>query len=362
MDPKRKHRLLNEADGGGSTGGGAVAVEAPAAAPAAPAAPAASASAAPAQAPAAGAHAPAASTAQAPAAKGGASSAPAATAAAPAAGEGKPAEKGADEKPGDWAPDWRDKIAGGDEKLTKLMSRYASPAEVAKALQAAQIKISSGELKPVLGKNASAEEVTEYRKAHGIPEDPTKYDLGKDVQVEERDQEAVGILLKTIHGTNATPEQAKATVKALYEIRKANADKQAESDSQALSSAEDALRAEWGGEYRRNAALIDNLLDSVIEPGMKDLLLNGRLKDGTPIIASQHMLKGLLRIALINSPAGTLVGPNGADPAKSVDEEIAAIEKTMRENRPAYNKDEKMQARFRELLSVREQLNQRAKQ
>jgi hypothetical protein len=42
--------------------------------------------------------------------------------------------------------------------------------------------------------------------------------------------------------------------------------------------------------------------------------------------------------------------------AESVDQEIAAIAKTMREDRRTYDKDTKMQARYRELLELRETL------
>jgi len=44
----------------------------------------------------------------------------------------------------------------------------------------------------------------------------------------------------------------------------------------------------------------------------------------------------------------------GANAGQAIADEIATIERTMRENRPAYNRDERMQARYRQLLEARE--------
>jgi len=42
-----------------------------------------------------------------------------------------------------------------------------------------------------------------------------------------------------------------------------------------------------------------------------------------------------------------------SDPQQTVEDEIGQIEKVMREDRRAYNADEKMQARLRELYDIR---------
>jgi hypothetical protein len=54
----------------------------------------------------------------------------------------------------------------------------------------------------VLGKNPSAEEVKEWRESHGIPEAPDKYDLGKDVKIEESTS-PVRRDLQGLHAANA---------------------------------------------------------------------------------------------------------------------------------------------------------------
>ncbi|HEY9064720.1 MAG TPA: hypothetical protein VIO33_07025 [Burkholderiaceae bacterium] len=318
----------------GSGGGGA----APAAAPAAASAPAAP---APATAPAASAAAPAAS--------------PAPAASAPAAG---PAPAPASKEEGYWPQDWRQNIAKTDEKALARLQRYASPEAAVAALFAAQAKISSGELRPVLGKNATTEEVAEYRKALGIPESADKYDLG-DLAFKENEAAFGKLLLEQAHATNQTPEQVKASVKVFREMQTKAEEARFERDEAQKSTGEDELRGEWGPEFRRNITMIHNLLNASGPQDVKDLVLSGRLADGTMIANHPGVLRMLLGVALAANPAGVVV-PAGGDPMKGIADEKATIEKRMREDRAGYDKDEKMQSRYRELIDAEMQMKKRA--
>lgn len=295
-----------------------------------------------------------------PAATPAASSTPATTAtpATPAtpAAAAAPAEPSAE---GYWPADWRETVSKGDAKILQRVSRYASPQAAMDALIAAQNRISAGELKPVLGKNASAAEVAEWRKEHGIPETPDKYDLGKDVKIEGMDPKLLGEVFKAAHESNQTPEQVKATMKAWSQISNAVTEQRTEADIKVQKDSEDALRAEWGGEFRRNINLIHGMLDGSASPELKTKLLGGRLADGTPIGSSPEALKFLVGLALIQNPTGIVVPGAEGNQMQGVEDEIGKIEKVMRENRQAYNKDEKMQSRYRDLLGARETLKPR---
>ena len=274
------------------------------------------------------------------------------TPAAPAAPPAAPAE----DPKGYWPADWRSTVSKGDAKILGRMERYASPEAAMQALIAAQNRISAGELKPVLGKDATPEQIKEWRDAHGIPEAPDKYALSKDVKVDHLDKSVLDTVLAAAHASNQTPEQISATLKAWNQIETMASDKRAEADQKVQKDAEDLLRAEWGGEYRRNINLIQGLLDGQASPELKDKFLNGRLSDGTPIGSSPDALKMLASLALINNPTGTIVPGSEGNMMMGVNEEIAKIEGIMRTNRQTYNKDEAMQARYRELLAAREKL------
>lgn len=273
---------------------------------------------------------------------------------APKSGEDKVVEVKA---PVDWPADWREKAAAGDTKKLQRLSRYASPQAIADALIAAQNKIASGELKAALGKDAKPEEVAAYREAHGIPEEPGKYDLAG-LEIEAAEKPAIDKFLAAAHGVHMTPDQVRASLDAYTKISEEAKNTRLTQDNEAKEKAEDALRSEWGSEFRTNLNLITNLLDTAPQ-GLRENLLHGRLADGTPIGSSPEALKFLVGIAREKNPSGVVV-PSGVATESSVADEISKIEKAMRENRAAYNRDEKMQARYRQLLEWREGQRARA--
>ena len=259
----------------------------------------------------------------------------------------------------DWPEDWKSKFADGDEALMKRFGRYASPKEVAKALLAAQSKLSSGELKPVLGKEPTPEELADYRKEHGIPETADKYEF-KDIKIDPVDKPVVDQILKAAHSGNLRPDQVAPIVALLPGIKRQAEETRAAQDHKAQETSEEALRAEWGVDYRRHMNVIHGLLDSSADTILKDQFLGGRLADGTPIGSSPGALKMLLGLALVKNPTGVVVPSANGDPMKGVVEAKAEIEKVMRTDRKRYNADEKMQARYRELLSAEEALKPRS--
>ncbi len=250
-------------------------------------------------------------------------------------------------------------MAKGDEKVLARLKRYASPEALSDAFINAEKRITSGELKPVLGKNATPEQVAEWRAANGVPETPDKYDLGNTKLTDEA-KAFLANYLPIAHAANLTPDQVKANLTFMANLEKAEQTQRATRDVEIQDQGEEALRAEWGGEYKRNITFIHNLLDGAATPEFKDKLLGGRLADGTPLGSDPEALRFLMSLALVQNPTGTLVPGYNNNPAGGVDEEITKIETTMRTDRTAYNRDEKMQSRYRELLDAREKLKARS--
>jgi hypothetical protein len=281
---------------------------------------------------------------------------------------GKPADKGAkaddgkgaDGKAGDgkgapnegyWPADWRETVSKGDAKVLQRMGRYASPQAAMEALIAAQNRISAGELKPVLGKNATPEQVKEWREANGIPEAHDKYDLG-DAKLENVKPEHLDIILKNAHETNQTPEQVKATMGALKNVLTDMQTSMVEKDATDQVTNEDSLRNEWGGEFRKNINLIHGLLDGQADPNLKENFLRARMPDGTLVGNDPKFMRMMLGLSLIQNPTGTVVPGAGGNQEAGIKQELEKIQTTMKNDRAAYNKDAKMQERFRELTNA----------
>ena len=258
---------------------------------------------------------------------------------------------------GFWPTGWREQVAGEDQKLLERVGRYASPKDVFNALVAAQNKISSGELRPALGKNATAEEIAAYRKELGIPEKPGGYslDLGAGFVVADDDKPLIDTFLQAAHSQNMTPAQTQGALRAYYEIQEQAEAERSRRDEESRTTAEDALRTEWGQDFRPNVNRVTQLLDRVLEPSVKDEFVNARLADGTPIFNHPGILKALVQLSLIQDPSG-IVAPGGGG-VNDLDGRIKEIESKM--GTKAYQKDEKMQEEYRNLVDARERLGNR---
>ncbi len=289
------------------------------------------------------APAPSAAPAQAPA--------PAAEPAAPAADAAAPSAEGY------WPADWQKRLAGEDEKELKHLGKYASPEAVWKKARELEKRFSSGDIKTKLPDNAKPEEIAAWRKDNGIPEAPDKYDL-KGIEIQEASKPTVDAFLKAAHEANMTPDQAKAAIAFQVADAAARNTARAEQDNNQRIAALDTLNSEWGANFRQNVNMVEGFLEN-FPADVRDLLKGGRLADGTGIFNNPDVLRGFVAAALAVNPAATLVPSGGGDPAKGLDDSIAAAEKFMREHRSEYNKDEKKQAELRTMYDAREKLKSR---
>lgn len=209
----------------------------------------------------------------------------------------KPGEKGSTA----WPEDWRNQMVNGVEEADKalnVLNRYQSPADVAKALLATRQRVSTGEYKRQLPPDASEDQVKEWRTEQGLPEDPSGYEipLGDGIEMEKLNDNQKSVYQgwqKLFHDTNATPDQAKTYANYMNDIVIAQQEALADHDAQSMEAQEDALRTDWGGEFRTNIKMNVAYLNNALgEEGAK-ALLDGRMADGTSIKHSVEIAKML---------------------------------------------------------------------
>ena len=262
---------------------------------------------------------------------------------------------------------WRKAMAGEDEKELKQVERYASPADVWKKARALETRLSSGELRSTLPKDATPEQITAWRAENGIPVAPDKYalKLRDGLVVGEEDKPIVDGFLKAIHSQNLNDAQVSAAVDWYYDEQERQTEARSNMDRDLAKKAEDELRLEWQGDYRRNESMIQNLLAGAPE-GLKDQLMGGRLADGTPIMASPAAKRFFAQLAREINPAGTVVPSGGANVEGSIDDEIAKLTKLAGDRSSDYwkgaldtNGETKHQKRLRELNEAKAGLEER---
>lgn len=256
----------------------------------------------------------------------------------------------------DWSPDWRSKISA-DPKHSKTLDRFQSPKDLFNSYVSLRQKLDSGEIKAVseFPAQGTPEQQAEWRKANGVPDKAEDYTLQfpDGLVIGENDEDFVNSFLQTAHASNATPAQVNQMLHWYYSEQERVLDAQEEKDAAYLSQAEDTLRAEWGQEYRTNINMIKGLVSTLPE-GVRDLFVNARLGDGNALLNNPDIARWLVHTARTVNPTATIVPGAGANLASAIDDEIAAIEKTMRTDRKAYNNDQKMQQRLRDLYDARE--------
>ncbi len=254
---------------------------------------------------------------------------------------------------GYWPEDWQKRLAGDDEKELKQVTRYQSPEDVWKKARALERRLSSGELKTALPKDAKPEEVAAWRKDNGIPEAPEKYDLKFDsgLVIGKEDKPIIDDFLKSAHGRHYTPEQAKGAIEWFMKDRERQTQERQERDEKERVQTLDALNQEYGGQYRRNINLVEGVLSKFPEK-VRSSLMSARMPDGSAVFNNPDIVRGFVALALEVNPAGIVVPNGGGDLGKSMTDRYGEIQKYRAENRQAYNKDAKVQKEERDLIDA----------
>ena len=258
---------------------------------------------------------------------------------------------------GAFPDNWRQAIAGDNADELKQLERYSTPQDVWKKARALEVRLSSGELRSNLPKDATPEQTAAWRKENGVPEAPEKYELKlKDgLVIGAEDKPIVDSFLKRLHGKHVTNEQASELVNAYYDILESEAAKGETEKAGVKQKVSDALTTKWGGDYRGNMNRIAALVDANVPITSK---LKGMIQ--ATIETNQEFAELMETFARQINPVTTLIPGAGANIANALADEINAIELKMRTDRDAYNKDEALQARYRDLLDARERIKKAA--
>lgn len=262
---------------------------------------------------------------------------------------------------GYWANDWRERMAGGDVKEKARLDRMASPEAVYKSFRAMEQRLSSGELKGPYPKDGKPEAQAAWRKENGVPETAEAYDISlpDGLVVGEADLPIVAEVKKALHEVNAPQAVMTKALTAYYKMRAAEDAAQDDADLDHKAKSEEALRQEWGQEYRVNVNAISNFVRQTFGKDA-DRLLGARLADGRPLGNDPAILRALANVVRELNPIATVAGHSGTGAAQAVDAEIAALEKRMRDDRANWFKDDAAQARYRQLTEARDKAQQRA--
>lgn len=177
--------------------------------------------------------------------------------------------------------DWREIASAGDDDTLKLLKRYGSITGVAKALKEARKVISSGGVKTEMPDPSDEKAMKEWRKAEGIPDDPTGYELPEEVtkRLTDADKPILSSFTEFAHSKNARPDVVNIASEWYIEMEEQAAAERLENDRVASEAAEDTLRKDWAhGEYKSNMTIAKRWIETV--PGLGESWTEVRTSDG----------------------------------------------------------------------------------
>jgi len=189
-----------------------------------------------------------------------------------------------------WPEDWRDHMAGGDDKIKSLLQRYTSPAAAAKAFRDLRTTYDSRDTKKepqkdvVLPDNPTDEQLAEYRKARGVPDKPENYEfeVPEGRELTDADVSIMNDFASAMFERNMPADVVKNISGWFLDYEESVAQQRAEAAYKARVDTEEKLRAEWGGDFRANVNLMSNVLQEHLGTSAQDFL-SMQLVDGSRI-------------------------------------------------------------------------------
>jgi hypothetical protein len=255
--------------------------------------------------------------------------------------------------------EWRKLVAGENPEHLKTLERFQSPKALYESYAALRGKLSSGELREMtpFPEKGTPEQQTQWRTINGIPEKPEDYkpQLPQGAKLTDDDQAVIAGMAKAAHAAHMRPEHFNANVGWYLQTKNERAQALHDKNLEVQDATEETLRAEWGADYKGNIARIEGLLD-MAPKGVKETVANARAADGTALLNNADFARYMVDLARQINPAGVVLPGSGGNMSQSIDEEIKGIEELMRTNRSEYNRDEKKQARLRDLYDARDRL------
>lgn len=304
--------------------------------------------AAPAAAPPPAAPPPAAPPAAAPPTPAAAPPAAAPPAFSPPAPAAKPAAE-----PVAWGDDWREKLAGGDDKALTVLKRYKSPEDWTKAGLEAQNRIRSARLSddPMPDQVKNPEEARIWRAERGIPDEATDYKLDAVVEalggeIPDSEKPLFADYMAYAHANGIGQKDLDKNLKWYANFAKAQQAEQSASDKKNAAAVDGALKADWKGDYEPNMEMAKRAAGEVLD-AESGSLFDARLSDGRRVGDIPGIVKMFHKAAMILYGEPVEGGGDGGTPPAG---RLEQLRKEMKMDYGAFESDPAKVAEYRKLL------------
>lgn len=220
---------------------------------------------------------------------------------------------------------WRELVAGDDEKLAERLKRLADPTALGKSYDEAQKKLAARD-----AVDWQTEDVAGLRKKLGVPESLDEYALKPPrPEMSESEQALFDTFREKMHGTNLTPQQGQALVDFYYDQVAKDEGALAERAVETTRANVQGLKQLWGADYTRNVTAAAMIMDRYIDGGQegreqisKMVLADGTYLGDNPLFMKMMTKAGLDMLDDTDLDIALSGGESGIDPNDKLDELI----------------------------------------
>ena len=265
------------------------------------------------------------------------------------------ADKGGGDKGGKggdtWPDDWRDRMAGGDEAMRKRLDRFNAPTDVFKSYTALEAKFKKGDTsadEPMPDPEKEPEKVKEWRKARGIPDDPTGYAIPDTVKnlVTDADKPRLADFTEKMHAKGVPAAAVAPVMEWYFQEQAAAAEAISTADKADKADVEEVLREEWGPDFKPNSTIAKRFAEE-ITPGID--WFSARLPDGRVLGNIAEFVKALAELGRDRFGDVSLAGVENANKTMARKEEL---EKMMANDPDAYHADPKLSQEYTRIMEA----------
>ena len=271
---------------------------------------------------------------------------------APAFSPAAPAPKPAAE-PIAWGDDWREKLAGSDEKALATLKRYKTPEDWTKAGLEAQNRIRSARLSddPMPDATKNPEEARIWRAERGIPDEATDYKLDAVVEalggdIPDAEKPLFADYMQYAHANGIGQKDLDKNLKWYANFARAQQEETAAADKKNAAEVDGALKAEWKGDHDANMGLAKRAAGAVLDAESGDLF-DARLPDGRRVGDVPGIVKMFHKAGVILYGEPVEGGGDGGTPPAG---RLETLRKEMKANIDAFEGDPAKVAEYRKLV------------
>lgn len=205
--------------------------------------------------------------------------------------------------------DWREQMSGGDADTIEMLKRYNTPVDAAKAMAEQRRTLSRGKAAdvPMPDPKANPDAAKAWREERGIPADATGYEIPADVQKDltDADKPVLEDFTTFAHENNMPATEVGKTVKWYTAWAAQQAATRAAEDQKLAEKTEDALREEWGRDFKPFSAAAARFANE-IAPGTN--WFTARLPDGRRLGDIPEFTKAFADLAVLKWGDVSFVG------------------------------------------------------